>query len=29
MSNWQSSIGDVGLIPEAEIEIQEKKSGSV
>ena len=28
MSNWQSSIGDVGLIPEAEIEIQEKKSGS-
>ena len=28
MFNWQSSIGDVGLIPEAEIEIQEKKSGS-
>jgi uncharacterized sulfatase len=28
MSNWQSSIGDIGLIPEAEIEIQEKRSGS-
>ena len=28
MSNWQSTIGDIGLIPEAEIEIQEKQSGS-
>ena len=28
MSKWQSSIGDIGLIPEAEIEIQEKQSSS-
>ena len=28
LSQWQNEIGDIGLIPEAEIEIQEKAAGS-
>ncbi len=28
LAQWQSEIGDIGLIPEAEIEIREKKTGS-
>jgi len=28
LAQWQSEIGDIGLIPEAEIEIREKKAGS-
>ncbi|MDG2220896.1 MAG: sulfatase-like hydrolase/transferase [Rubripirellula sp.] len=28
LKDWQNEIGDVGLIPEAEIEIQEKQAGS-
>lgn len=28
LAQWQSEIGDIGLIPEAEIEIREKISGS-
>jgi len=28
LSDWQNDIGDIGLIPEAEIEIQEQAAGS-
>jgi uncharacterized sulfatase len=28
LKDWQNEIGDVGLIPEAEIEIEEKQAGS-
>ncbi|MGI9471567.1 MAG: HEAT repeat domain-containing protein, partial [Rubripirellula sp.] len=28
LSQWQNDVGDIGLIPEAEIVIQEKKAGS-
>lgn len=28
LSAWQNDVGDIGLIPEAEIEIQEQSSGS-
>jgi arylsulfatase A-like enzyme len=28
LADWQNEIGDIGLIPEAEIEIQEKGAGS-
>ncbi|MFK8113485.1 MAG: sulfatase-like hydrolase/transferase [Rubripirellula sp.] len=28
LADWQNEVGDIGLIPEAEIEIQEKAAGS-
>lgn len=28
LKDWQNKVGDIGLIPEAEIEIQEKNAGS-
>lgn len=28
LADWQNEVGDIGLIPEAEIEIQEQNSGS-